>query len=57
MGQKAKYSPGADVFRFGLESGLNSDITACPKSANRRKSIGSRDIIVPVVGGFDVPVF
>jgi hypothetical protein len=32
-GKKAKYSLRADVFRFGPESGLNSDITACPKSA------------------------
>jgi len=33
MGQKAKYSLRADVFRFTPESGLKSDITACPKSA------------------------
>jgi hypothetical protein len=34
MGQKAKYSLRADVFRFTPESGLKSDITTCPKSAD-----------------------
>jgi hypothetical protein len=33
MGQKAKYSLRADVFRSGPESGLNSDIAPCLKSA------------------------
>jgi hypothetical protein len=33
VGQKAKYSLRADVFRFTLESGLKSDIPPCPKSA------------------------
>src|SRR6478735_6041184 len=32
-GQKAKYSLGADVFRFAPESGLKSDIAPCPKGA------------------------
>src|SRR5258706_4178882 len=36
LGQKAKYSLRADVFRFTPESGLKSDITACPKSARKR---------------------
>ena len=34
MGQKAKYSLRADVFRFGPESGLSFAIAPCPKSAN-----------------------
>src|ERR1700680_1559209 len=33
MGQKAKYSLRADVFRFGPESGLSFAIAPCPKSA------------------------
>jgi hypothetical protein len=33
LGQKAKYSLRADVFRFAPESGLKSDIAPCPKSA------------------------
>jgi hypothetical protein len=33
LGQKAKYSLGADVFRFAPESGLNSGIAPCPKGA------------------------
>jgi hypothetical protein len=35
-GQKAKYSLGADVFRFAPESGLKSDIAPSPKSATSR---------------------
>src|SRR5258705_12188973 len=42
LGQKAKYSSGADVFRFTPESGLKSDIAPCPKSANS----GSHSILV-----------
>jgi hypothetical protein len=34
LGQKAKYSERADVFRFAPENGLNSDIAACLKSAD-----------------------
>jgi hypothetical protein len=34
MGQKAKYSPRADVFRFAPESGLKSDIAGGPVRAN-----------------------
>jgi hypothetical protein len=34
LGQKAKYSLRADVFRFAPESGLKPDIAPCPKSAN-----------------------
>src|SRR5258707_14107830 len=34
LGQKAKYSLRADVFRFAPESGLKSDIAPCPKGAN-----------------------
>jgi hypothetical protein len=33
-GQKAKYSLGADVFRFAPESGLKSDIAPCPFGAD-----------------------
>jgi hypothetical protein len=36
LGQKAKYSLGADVFRFAPESGLKSDIAACLKRATSR---------------------
>src|SRR5258705_13823781 len=34
MGQKAKYSSGADVFRFTPESGLKSDIAPWPFRAS-----------------------
>ena len=33
MGQKAKYSPRVDVFRFAPDSGHNSDIAPCPLCA------------------------
>ena len=36
VGQKAKYSLGADVFRFAPESGLKTDIAGGPFRANRR---------------------
>jgi hypothetical protein len=36
MGQKAKYSRRADVFRFTPKTGHRSMQSACPKSANRR---------------------
>ncbi len=35
-GQKAKYSLGADVFRFSPESGLKTDIAGCPVRAMTR---------------------
>jgi hypothetical protein len=40
LGQKAKYSLGADVFRFAPESGLKSDIAPCPKGADFVAEIG-----------------
>ena len=36
LGQKAKYSLGADVFRFSPESGLKTDIAGCPVRAINR---------------------
>ena len=39
MGQKAKYSLRADVFRFTPESGLKSDIGPCPFRANTRRQL------------------
>ena len=36
LGQKAKYSPRADDFRFAPDSGLNPDIAGGPVRANRR---------------------
>jgi hypothetical protein len=36
LGQKAKYSLGADVFRFGPESGLKTDIAGGPFRANKK---------------------
>ncbi len=36
LGQKAKYSLRADVFRLSSESGLRSDIAPRPRSANNR---------------------
>jgi hypothetical protein len=47
LGQKAKYSSGADVFRFTPESGLKSDIAPCPFRAmnglvHRRKNLINR---------------
>jgi hypothetical protein len=33
LGQTRKYSLGADVFRFALESGLKSDIPGCLECA------------------------
>jgi hypothetical protein len=43
-GQKAKYSLRADVFRFGPESGLKTDIAPCPKSANKRHQNASLEL-------------
>ena len=34
IGQKTKYSQGADDFRFGPESGLKTDIAGGPVRAN-----------------------
>ena len=34
LGQKTKYSQGADDFRFGPESGLKTDIAGGPVRAN-----------------------
>jgi len=47
MGQKAKYSLRADVFRFTPESGLKSDIGPCPF----RAKLGSRAALFDWVAG------
>jgi hypothetical protein len=49
-GQKAKYSLGADVFRFAPESGLKSDIAPCPKGATRRLAHRNKHLFDHLVG-------
>src|ERR1035437_8244398 len=45
LGQNAKYSPGANVFRFTPGSGHSACGLGCPKSAKRRHA---RDLLQPL---------
>src|SRR5258707_6494414 len=44
MGQKAKYSLGADVFRFGPESGLKTDIAGGPVRARSGRLLRANSV-------------